>query len=252
MSRKPTETGKNTARGLEQSIIPRHIAIIMDGNGRWAKSRGLSRIHGHRRAVKSVREASEICAEIGVEYLTLYAFSTENWLRPKREIQALMRLLKDFLIKERPTILKNNIRLNTIGQTRRLPDFVQEELNQTIKISSSNTGLVLTLALSYGGRQEIVDAAKEIAAEAVEGKLDPGTIDEQQLSRRLQTSDMPDPDLLIRTSGEFRISNFLLWQMSYTEIWVTPVLWPDFRKKHIIQAIKEYSQRERRYGKVNA
>jgi len=249
--KKTLDTAQAKARyGLRQSKIPNHIAIIMDGNGRWAKSRGLSRIRGHRQAIKTVRETTETCAELGIKYLTLYAFSTENWLRPKREVQALMRLLKEFLINERPTIMKNDIRLNTIGRIEQLPDFVQEELNKTIDLSAKNRGMILTLALSYGGRQEIIDAARKIAADVAAGKLSPEAIDEELFSHRLETDGMPDPDLLIRTSGEFRVSNFLLWQLSYSEMWITPVLWPDFRKEHIIEAIQEYSRRERRYGKV--
>ena len=236
--------------GLAKVKIPRHIAIIMDGNGRWAKTRGLSRINGHRQAAKAVRETIEACIELGVEYVTLFAFSTENWSRPKREIQALMQLLRNFLIEERENILKNNIRLNVIGRVGQLPDFVLEELKKTTALSEKNRRLVLTLALNYGGRQDIVDAVKKIAEKVSTEQMAPADIDEDVFSGYLETSEMPDPDLLIRTSGEFRISNFLLWQLSYSELWITPVLWPDFRKKDVIEAVKEYSKRERRYGKV--
>ena len=235
---------------LAASDIPRHIAIIMDGNGRWAKSRGFSRIEGHRKAATSVREAVETCAKFGVKYLTLYAFSAENWSRPKSEVKALMYLLRDFLIEERSDIEKNDIRLNTIGRVDELPDFVTGELENTIKASADNKGLVLTLALNYGSRPEILDTVKRIVEKVLSKKLAPDDIDENTISDNLDTAGLPDPDLLIRTSGEFRISNFMLWQISYSELWITPVLWPDFREEHMIEAIKEFSQRERRYGKV--
>jgi len=239
-----------TKYGLQKTKIPRHIAIIMDGNGRWAKMRGLSRIHGHRQASTAVREAVEGCLELGVEYLTLFVFSTENWLRPKREVQMLMQLLRKFLIDERENILKNHIRLNTIGHTEQLPDFIRKELEKTMTLSAKNRRMVLTLALNYGGRQDIMDAAMKIAEKVSAKKIAPEEIDEELFSNHLATAKMPDPDLFIRTSGEFRVSNFLLWQLSYSEMWITPVLWPDFRREHIIEAVKEYSRRERRYGKV--
>jgi undecaprenyl diphosphate synthase len=236
--------------GLQGATLPRHIAIIMDGNGRWARQRTLTRIKGHQAAAQSVRETVETCARLGIQYLTLYAFSTENWERPKREVEALMRLLKDFLVKERDRMLENNIQLNVIGRTDKFTDSLREEMQNTIEATSVNDRLILTLALNYGGRQEIIDATKKIAREVAEQKLDPAQIDEQTITSHLDTADMPDPDLLIRTSGEFRVSNFLLWQISYSEIYITDVLWPDFRKGDLAEAIKEFSTRERRYGKV--
>ena len=237
--------------GLEGVTLPRHIAIIMDGNGRWARQRTLTRIKGHQAAAQSVREAAETCARLGIRYLTLYAFSTENWDRPKHEVDALMRLLKDFLVKERDEMLENHIQLNVIGRTDRFSDPVREEMYKTIEATSVNDRLILTLALNYGGRQEIIDATKKIALEVAEQKLDPDQIDEKTIASHLDTADMPDPDLLIRTSGEFRVSNFLLWQISYSEIYITDVLWPDFRTNNLVEAIKEFSSRERRYGKVH-
>lgn len=232
----------------ENNKLPRHIAIIMDGNGRWAKRRGLNRIRGHIEGVKSVREITEECARKHIGQLTLYAFSKENWARPKIEVELLMRLLKRYLIKERPTILKNNIRFTVIGRIDGLPEDVQREIEINIEESKHNTGMVLCLALNYGGRTEIVDAAKKLATEVKEGKLSPEEIDEEVFKDHLYTSEMTDPDLLIRTAGEMRVSNFLLWEISYTELWVTPVCWPDFRKEHLEEALRDYAKRERRYG----
>jgi len=231
--------------------LPKHIAIIMDGNGRWAKGKGFGRIRGHEQAVKSVREITEECARLGIEQLTLYSFSTENWKRPKSEVEALMRLLSRYLVEERENIKKNNIRFKTIGQTEALPEDVQKELEITRQESENNTGLALCLALSYGGRDEIVQASRLLAEDVAQGRLKPEEINEEAFASRLYTRGMSDPDLLIRTAGELRISNFLLWQISYAEIWVTPVLWPDFRKEHLHEALEAYARRERRFGGVN-
>lgn len=228
--------------------VPSHIAIIMDGNGRWARRRGLIRIRGHQEGVESVREITRECAKKKLKQLTLYAFSQENWKRPKREIKLLMKLLKEFLIKERKEIEENNIRLTAIGRIDGLPEDVQRELAISIEESKYNTGMVLCLALNYGGRSEIVDAAKNIVKIVKAGKMSLEEITEETFKKFLYTSEMPDPDLLIRTGGEMRVSNFLLWEISYTEIWVTPICWPDFRKEHLEDAIKDYAHRERRFG----
>ena len=231
--------------------LPRHVAVIMDGNGRWAKKRGATRIFGHRNAIKAVREVTEECARLGVEYLTLYAFSTENWGRPKAEVDALMELLVSSLRKELDTLLKNNVRLNAIGDLAGLPDKCRQELEETIKETSENSGLVLTLALNYSGRWDIMKAVKGYMKSVQEGKEDIEEFDERKFSNYLITDNMPDPELLIRTSGELRISNFLLWQMAYTELYFTDVLWPDFRKEHLLEAIESYQKRERRFGKTS-
>jgi len=220
----------------------------MDGNGRWAKRRGLSRIRGHVRGVDSIREITTACAKRHIEQLTLYAFSKENWSRPRYEVEILMRLLKRYLIRERPTILDNNIRFTAIGQIEGLPKDVQKEIAINKEESKSNTGMVLCLALNYGGRAEIVDAARGIVADALDGKVSLSDIDEEVFKRHMYTSNMSDPDLLIRTGGDMRVSNFLLWEISYAELWVTPVCWPDFRKENLEEAIRDYSARERRYG----
>ena len=220
----------------------------MDGNGRWAKRRGLSRIRGHVRGVDSIREITTACAKRHIEQLTLYAFSKENWSRPRYEVEILMRLLKRYLIRERPTILDNNIRFTAIGQIEGLPKDVQKEIAINKEESKSNTGMVLCLALNYGGRAEIVDAARGIVADALDGKVSLSDIDEGVFKRHMYTSNMSDPDLLIRTGGDMRVSNFLLWEISYAELWVTPVCWPDFRKENLEEAIRDYSARERRYG----
>lgn len=228
--------------------LPSHIAIIMDGNGRWARRRGLVRIRGHKEGVESVREITRECAKKHLKQLTLYAFSQENWKRPKREVNLLMKLLKEFLINERKEIEENNIRLTAIGRTGELPEDVQRELAISIEESKNNTGMVLCLALNYGGRSEIVDAAKMIAKSVKSGKMGLEEITEETFKKFLYTCEMPDPDLLIRTGGEMRVSNFLLWEISYTELWVTPICWPDFRKEHLEEAIKDYARRERRFG----
>lgn len=232
--------------------LPSHIAIIMDGNGRWAKKRNMPRIFGHRQGAKSVREITTVCAEIGVKYLTLYAFSTENWKRPKQEVGFLMKLLSDYLDKEIKTLMKNNVRLMTIGEIDRMDPALYEKLKNVKKLTSKNSGLTLILALNYGSKREIIKAIKSIASDVKKKKLEISGINEDLISNRLFTAGIPDPDLLIRTSGEMRISNFLLWQIAYSEIYITDVLWPDFGKKNLMRAIEEYSGRERRYGGIKA
>jgi len=230
--------------------IPRHIAIIMDGNGRWAKERGLPRTEGHRTGAETVRRVTEACGELGVEYLTLYAFSSENWKRPKREVDALMKLLEAFLRAKTPEMIEQNIRLQAIGRLHDLPQSCQQQLHRSIEQTSQNTGLTLILALSYGGREEIVDGVKSLLESIERGHLDKGMIDTEVFSKHLYTRYYPDPDLLIRTSGEMRLSNFLLWQLSYTEFYITETLWPDFGKTDLVKAIASYAKRHRRFGAV--
>jgi undecaprenyl diphosphate synthase len=239
-------------KGLDCDLkrLPKHVAIIMDGNGRWAKKRGLPRIQGHRQGVESVRAVVRAAGEVGVEYLTLYAFSVENWSRPKAEVKLLMEFLKRFLRDELPELEANNVKLQAIGRLTDLPKDVQEELHRTILATSRNTGLTLILALSYSGRVELVEAVRSIVREVQNGHLDWAQIDETVIGHHLYTRYYPEPDLLIRTSGEMRLSNFLLWQLSYTELYVTPTLWPDFRKTQFLEALKDFSNRQRRYGKV--
>ncbi len=234
---------------IDKTHLPKHIAIIMDGNGRWAKERGYDRIFGHQNGVSSVRETTEAAAEIGIEYLTLYAFSTENWSRPQSEVDALMELLIDTIEKETPTLNKNNVRLMAIGDLSRLPGNAGEKLNRCIALTSKNTGLALVLALSYSSRWEITNALKIISKEVLEGKYPIENINSELISSKLTTNTIPDPDLLIRTSGEERISNFLLWQIAYTELYFTKTHWPEFKKENFYQAIYEFQQRERRFGK---
>jgi len=231
--------------------LPRHIAVIMDGNGRWAKNRGASRIFGHRNAIKAVNEVTEGCAELGIDYLTLYAFSTENWNRPKAEVNGLMRLLVSTLGKELDTLNKNNISLKAIGEISNLPAKCQKELKYAFDFTSQNTGMVLTLALSYSGRWEIVNALKKMASDLKDDKLSPEEINPDLLESYLESGYMPDPELLIRTSGELRISNFLLWKIAYTELYISEKYWPDFRKPDLYEAILAYQQRERRFGKIS-
>lgn len=231
--------------------MPNHIAIIMDGNGRWAKKRGLPRIAGHHQGVKSVREIVEVCIELGIKYLTLYTFSTENWNRPKDEISALMQLLIATVKKEISELNKNNVKLMTIGNIDKLPPRAKQEIMEGVERTNSNTGLNLILALNYGGREEIVTAIRKIALLIEKKKLEPEEIDQEIFRENLYTSGLPDPDLLIRTSGELRISNFLLWQLAYTEIYITNIMWPEFRRKHLYKALKDYIGRERRFGKVS-
>ena len=222
----------------------------MDGNGRWAKARHLPRVEGHRAGVESVRATMKTCGELGIKYLTLYAFSVENWNRPKDEVDTLMKYLARYLKSEVAELSKNNIRLEVIGQVYRLPEFVQEQLAKTQAALSKNTGMTLILALSYGGRTEIVEATRAIAAKVKKGELETAEINEQVIAQHLYTRHIPDPDLLIRTSGEMRVSNFLLWQISYAEFVVTPTLWPDFRRPQLIEALEEYGRRHRRFGSL--
>lgn len=236
---------------LQQEKLPRHVAVIMDGNGRWAKKRGNLRIFGHKNGVKAVREVTEAAAELGIEYLTLYAFSTENWNRPKTEVDALMSLLVSTISDETKTLMKNNVRLNVIGCTENLPQTVRKNLQTCIQDTSSNNRLILTLALSYSSRWEIVNAVKKIVSDVNNESVDVDQIDAELFSKYLETSEMPDPELLIRTSGEFRISNFLLWQIAYSELYFSEVLWPDFSKEEFYIALLNYQQRERRFGKTS-
>lgn len=230
--------------------LPRHIAIIMDGNGRWAKEKGEDRLFGHFHGVESVRNIVEGCAELGVQYLTLYAFSTENWDRPKDEVTGLMELLIDTIRQEVPTLNKNNIRLHVIGNFEMLPPDAKKELDDAIGETKNNTGLNLIMALSYSSRWELTDAVKKIASDVKDNKINPGEITQETLQQYLTTAEFPDPELMIRTSGEFRISNFLLYQLAYAELYFTPALWPDFRKENLYEAIIDYQQRERRFGKT--
>ncbi|AMV32025.1 Isoprenyl transferase [Pirellula sp. SH-Sr6A] len=229
-------------------VIPKHVAIIMDGNGRWAQARGLPRIEGHRQGAQSVRRACEVCVELGVQVLTLYCFSSENWKRPKEELDFLMGLLKQFLIQESKTLVEKNIRLSVIGRRDGLPEDVLDEMDRAIAKSAHLTGLHLCLAINYGSRQEITDAVRAIAQKVHEGACTPDQIDESTISKHLYTADLPDPDLLIRTSGELRLSNYLLWQISYSELWITKRAWPEFSRHDFLDAIEDYSKRHRRFG----
>lgn len=240
------------AKDSGQMKIPRHVAIIMDGNGRWARQRGLPRIKGHEAGAESVRAVLRAAREAGVEYLTLYAFSSENWVRPPSEVQGLMRLLHRFLRREEHELHENRVRLRVIGRLRDLPAPVRSELRRVMKATECYTERQLILALSYGGRWEIVDAVRAIARKVKAGELDPRRIREKTIVEHLYAPDIPDPELMIRTSGELRISNFLLWQLSYTELYFTDVLWPDFREEHFMAALDEYARRERRFGDIGA
>jgi undecaprenyl diphosphate synthase len=235
--------GQKLLKKINVNELPNHIAIIMDGNGRWAKMRNLPRTFGHRQGIKSVREVIEGCTELGIKILTLYAFSTENWQRPKTEIRFLMRLLYNYLKREAEELHKKNIKLTTIGDITKLPENVQSEIEHIKNVTKNNSGLILNLALNYGGRSEIIESIKKLVKSKKE-------INEQNLSEFMYTSGLPDPDLLIRTSGELRISNFLLWQIAYTELYFTDVLWPDFRKEDLYKAIIDYQSRDRRFGRV--
>jgi undecaprenyl diphosphate synthase len=236
--------------GIPAEKIPRHIAVIMDGNGRWARQRGLPRMEGHRRGSEAVRACTAGCMEAGVSFLTLYAFSKENWQRPPDEVKSLMSLLDRFLAERIAEIMERNIRLRAIGHLDDLPDHTRRRLDDAMAKSADNTALTLTLALSYGSRTELTDAARAIAREVRAGRLEPDAVTEETISSHLYTADLPDPDLLIRTSGEMRISNFLLWQLSYTEIVVTPKLWPEFGREDLFAAVREYAGRQRRYGGI--
>ncbi|MFC2112487.1 isoprenyl transferase [Bacteroidota bacterium] len=243
--------GTSFKEQIDSNKLPEHIAIIMDGNGRWAKKKGNERIFGHKNGVKAVRDTVEAAAELGISYLTLYAFSTENWNRPRTEIDALMSLLVSSLDGETKTLMDNNIRLMTIGDTESLPSKVKSKLQRTTEKTSGNTGMKLVLALSYSARWEILDALKSIAKKIESSELTSRELSCEMLNNYLQTKDIPDPELLIRTSGEYRISNFLLWQIAYTELYFTDTLWPDFRKNDLYAAICNFQNRERRFGKIS-
>jgi undecaprenyl diphosphate synthase len=244
----PGSPEEDLARRIDFARLPRHIAVIMDGNGRWAATRHLPRVEGHRAGIDAVRETVETSARLGISVLTLYAFSVENWKRPDTEIRALMSLLKHYLRLELKNLLKNNIRFRVIGQRDRLSPEIRRELEMAEVQTQGNSGMLFNIALSYGGRAEIVDAARE----AIRRGLDPETLDEPTFGALLYTAGQPDPDLLIRTSGEMRVSNFLLWQIAYAEIWVTEALWPDFRTRHLLDAVVDYQKRDRRYGAIAA
>jgi undecaprenyl diphosphate synthase len=243
---------KKTAQrlGLITRQVPRHIAIIMDGNGRWARKKNLPRVEGHRQGAKTVEKIAQDCVDFGIEFLTLYSFSIENWKRPKTEVNSLMHIYTQYLIEIRPTLMKNNVKLIHLGRLAQLPLDVQKELTETIELTTNNTGMKLALALNYSGRAEIIDAAKKIAQKYKKGQLNLKDIDEQCISRHLYTADMSEPDLLIRTANEMRISNFLLWQISYSEFYVTKTLWPDFKKSDLEKAILAYAKRDRRFGDI--
>jgi undecaprenyl diphosphate synthase len=236
---------------LDRSKLPRHIAIIMDGNGRWAKEQGKDRVHGHYEGVVSVRDIVNACGEVGIQYLTLYAFSTENWNRPKEEVDALMELLVNTIRKEVDELKKNNVRMHVIGDFESLPEVCQKELNEAKEITADNTGLNLILALSYSSRWEMIDAAKKMVADAIKGKLNPEDVTDEVFHKYLNTAAFPDPELMIRTSGEYRISNFLMYQLAYAELYFTNVHWPAFRKQHLYEALLDYQKRERRFGKTS-
>jgi undecaprenyl diphosphate synthase len=237
--------------GLDMTRLPRHVAVIMDGNGRWAQRRGLTRLEGHRRGKDSVRAVVETARHLGIPYLSLFAFSTENWQRPSREVNALMGLLRRYLRTEIDRLMRKEVRVRAIGDMTRLPDAVQRELTRVIELTRNNRGLTVGLCVSYGGREDIVDATRRIASEVQAGTLDPAAIDQRVFADHLGTAGIPDPDLLIRTSGEMRVSNFFLWQLAYTELYVTDTLWPDFREVELIRALEHYQQRERRFGRTS-
>jgi len=243
----PGSEEERLLREIDPARLPRHVAIIMDGNGRWARSRRLPRVAGHRAGIDAVRDTVESSARLGLEVLTLYAFSLENWKRPRTEVDTLMGLLQEYLRKELQTLQRNDIRFRVIGRMGDLSEGVQRELRTAMDATAGNRGMVFNIALSYGGRAEIVDACRALLREGV----DPDALDETAFARRLYTAGLPDPDLLLRTSGELRVSNFLLWQIAYAEIWVTPTLWPDFRRRHLLEAILDYQHRERRFGGVH-
>jgi undecaprenyl diphosphate synthase len=247
-----SEKLKKTAQrlSLAPEDMPRHIAIIMDGNGRWAQRRNLPRAEGHRQGGKTVEIIAQCCVDFGIKSLTIYSFSIENWKRPRSEVNSLMHLYTEYLVKIRPTLMTNNVKLVHLGRLDRLPDSVRAELAETMRMTSANTGMILALALNYGGRTEIIDATKKIAQEHKAGKICLEDIDEHCISSHLYTADLADPDLLIRTANELRVSNFLLWQISYSEFYVTKTLWPDFRKRHLEKAILAYAARTRRFGSI--
>jgi len=249
-SRRLSASERRLLAGIDRERLPRHVAIIMDGNGRWARRRGLPRVAGHRAGISAVRAVVEGCAELGVEVLTLYAFSRENWRRPKREVETLFRLLREYLGKELPRLRRNGIRFRPIGRIAELPASAQADLKRAARETSEGERMEFLIALSYSGRADIVDAARALAEEVRSGTLSPEAIDEEVLASRLSTAGLPDPDLLIRTSGEYRVSNFLLWQVAYAELYITDTLWPDFRRRHLYEAILDFQRRERRFGGV--
>ena len=236
------------AAGLDAERLPRHVAVIMDGNGRWARQRGMPRVEGHLRGVQSVRSTVEECCRLGLDQLTLYCLSSENWKRPQHELDFLMTLLHKYLLDERAEIMGQNIRFTVIGRRAGLPDNVLAEIDENVRVSAANTGMTLALAINYGARTEIVDAVRAVAERVRRGELDPQAIDEDTVSGALYTAGMPDPDLLIRTAGEMRVSNYLLWQISYAELWVTEKCWPDFDRDTLHQALRDFGRRERRFG----
>jgi len=246
----PLKTEEELKQAINPERLPQHVAIIMDGNGRWAKKRLLTRVMGHREGIKSVRAIVEASVEVKIPVLTLYAFSVENWSRPKWEVNTLMKLLVEYLRKELARMMKHDIRLMSIGDDSKLPDPVREELHYTVGQTGQNKGMILNLALNYSGHQEILEATKKIAIDFKKGKIQEKDINEELFSQYLFTRGLPDPDLLIRTSGEMRLSNFLLWQLAYAEFWITPILWPDFSRKEFYQAILSYQTRQRRFGRV--
>ena len=254
----PSSADALLARSIDPARLPAHIAIIMDGNGRWAQRRRMPRVAGHTAGVPAVRETVETCAQLGLRALTLYAFSVENWKRPRAEVETLWKLLRKYLVSELDLMHRHDIRFTAIGRLHDLPDFVQDELDSVIRSTASHRGLQLNLALNYGGRAEIVDAVAALVAEVLKAEADNGprkrkvTIDEAAISARLYTAGMPDPDLLIRTSGEMRVSNFLLWQIAYAELYVTDVLWPDFNRAELLRAILDYQKRDRRFGGIES
>lgn len=248
MASTPISTAHARSVGLDPDKLPRHIAIIMDGNGRWARSQGKERVEGHARGARSVDEVTEECCRLGIGQLTLYCLSSENWKRPRAELDFLMALLKQYLLQEREKILRQNIRFTVIGRREGLPEEVIAEIDENIRLTKNNTGLTLCLAINYGSRAEIVDAVRSVAERVKRGELDPGAINEATISNSLYTAGMPDPDLLIRTAGEMRVSNYLLWQISYAELWVTPRYWPEFGAALLHEALKDYAKRERRFG----
>ncbi len=235
---------------LDPDLIPAHVAIIMDGNGRWARKKLMNRVKGHEQGTQTVRTIVEASRQAGIKNLTLYAFSTENWARPKTEVKALMMLLKRFVVSERDDLADKNIRLNIIGQKNRLPEDVQKEIDITMRLTASNTGMLLNLALSYGSRQEITDAVREIAVKIKAGRISPDEITQELISDHLYTRSIPDPDLIIRTSGEYRLSNFLMWQAAYAEIYISSTLWPDFSREEYFEILNDFQKRDRRFGRV--
>jgi len=248
---RPSQEGKNEdffLKRIDRNRVPVHVAIIMDGNGRWAVQQGLPRLAGHRAGAEAVREVVSLCPEIGVKYLTLYTFSVENWRRPREEVESLISLIGERLEQEIDELNQKGVRIQVLGRLSEMPDFIQKSFRQAIELTKNNQLLTLNVALNYGGRAEIVDAVRGIGLAVKTGKLKPEAIDEEVIAQHLYTADIPDPELLIRTSGELRLSNFLLWQIAYTELWVTPVLWPDFKRRHFLEAIYAFQQRKRRYG----